>query len=134
MANKSPVYSKIEYENALSSRKNALQMQINLLNIIRNIGEYKDLRKKEFIRKIKIKSLLKEIKEKIKEIESKVPKSEELKLVEKFNKKNYAKEITTKEEKKEMKEAEKLKEKKRKKEYSIESELEEIKRKLEEIG
>ena len=137
MGNKSPIYSKIEYEDAVSSRKNVLEMQVNLLNTLKNIEEYKDLRKKELIWKIKMKSLLKDVHEKVKDIESKVPKSEELKEFE--NKKNIfkdniLKEIVTKEEKIELREETKSKEKKIKKESSIQSELEDIQRKLQEMS
>src|SRR3989344_2624614 len=129
MGNKGQIYSRIGYEEAMSSRKNILEMQINLLNLMRNIGEYKDLRKKELIWKIKMKSLLKEVKEKVRDIESKVPKSEELKD---HRKNDIPKEMVTKEEMKEIKEFKKLKEEKIQKESSIELELEEIKRKLQE--
>ncbi len=131
MGNKSPIYSKIEYEDAVSSRKNVLEMQVNLLNTLKNIEEYKDLRKKELIWKIKMKALLKDVHEKVKDIESKVPKAEELK---EYHKDNILKEIVTKEEKIELREETKSKEKKIKKETSIQSELEEIQRKLQEMS
>ena len=122
MGNKGQIYSRIGYEEAMSSRKNILEMQINLLNLMRNIGEYKDLRKKE---------LIWEVKEKVRDIESKVPKSEELKD---HRKNDIPKEMVTKEEMKEIKEFKKLKEEKIQKESSIELELEEIKRKLQEMS
>ena len=128
MGKKSPIYSRIGYEEAIGTKRNILEMQADLLKVIKNIEEYKDLRKKELIWKIKLKSLLKEVNDGIKYIESKVPEADELK---EFNKNDKIEKKISIEEGKEF---QKSKEAKIKKQSSIEIELEEIKRKLEEMS
>ena len=68
-----PIYSKIEFQNAVSAKRNMLTMQINLLNTLKNIENYKSLRKKELIAKIKLKNDLKYVKEKISKINEHLP-------------------------------------------------------------
>lgn len=72
----SPIYSKIEYEEARNSRKNLLESQAGLLRSLQHLENYRNLRKKEFMLKIKLKKNMKEIKDNIKEILKNAPKTE----------------------------------------------------------
>ncbi|MEK6890990.1 MAG: hypothetical protein AABX03_02535 [Nanoarchaeota archaeon] len=82
------VYSKVDYDSMLASKKQVLAAQINCLNILKNIDSYKDLRKKEFMLKLKVKNNFKEIKESLSRINENMPKKayDELKEIEKINK------------------------------------------------
>jgi hypothetical protein len=74
----SPIFSKIPYENAVEIKRNILNTQINLLNIMKKVNDYRDLRKKEFLYKLKIKNNLKEIKEQVNYIFNTFPKTKML--------------------------------------------------------
>ena len=67
---------KLDYENALDSKKQLLSTELNLLNIIKKIKEYRRLRKKEMVTKNKLKTSLATIKTKINLFESTFPKQE----------------------------------------------------------
>ena len=106
------IYSKIEYDNAIDARRNLLESQASLLRGLQHLDNYKGLRKKEILLKIKLKKFVKEVKENVKEILKNVPKTEGIK--------------------------ERMKEKKEGEEshvvLSIEAELEDIQNKLRELS
>jgi len=106
------IYSKINYEDAYSAKKDILGAQIELLNMIRTIEEYKLLRKQELMLKLKLKSDLRKTKENITNLIEKSPKT-----------KNINESIA------ENKESSKIK-KKPKELANVESELEDIQKKL----
>lgn len=110
---RAPIYSKIEYGSALDSRKNYLEIQASLLRIIKCIENYKILRKKELLDKIKLKTNSAKVKNSIKKIINDVPNAKfnfENKTMIKKSKKNNGRMA------------------------SIESELADIQRKLEEMN
>lgn len=69
-----PLYIQFNHDTMLEAKKQILVTQINSLNILRNINNYRDLRKKEFMYKLKIKNDLKHIKETISKMNEKLPK------------------------------------------------------------
>ena len=76
MATEHPIYSRIDYEDAMQAKKNMLRSQMNLLNIIKKLEEYKRLRKQELMLKLKLKNDLGEVKAKINKILDSAPKTE----------------------------------------------------------
>jgi len=50
------IYTKIEYPNAVETKKLVLTAQMNLLNSIKHMQSYKELRKKEQMLKLKLKN------------------------------------------------------------------------------
>jgi hypothetical protein len=77
----SHIYSKLDYEEAVSAKKNILEMQKNLLNSINKIESYKDLRKKELILKLKMKNNFKNIDDHIKKINNHLPETKSIKHI-----------------------------------------------------
>ncbi|MFH1358454.1 MAG: hypothetical protein ABIH37_01035 [archaeon] len=67
---------KIEYEEALSAKKEILSSQIDLLNIQKKMRDYKALRKKEFSLKNKLKSDFSSLKSKINTFTTTLPEDE----------------------------------------------------------
>lgn len=67
---------KFDYEQALDAKKQLLSSEISLLHILKALKAYKDLRKKEFIEKNKLKTNLTSLKNKIKLIKTEFPKPE----------------------------------------------------------
>ena len=112
-----PVYSKIEYQDALFAKKHILETQINLLNTVNNIKNYQELRKKELMLKLKLKNNLKNIKDEITRINSHLPQTKEMK------KHISVKKVKGYENKKQSEKA-----------SSIENELEDIKNKLSQLS
>lgn len=102
---------KFNYEDAISGKKSLLSSELNLLQILRKIRNYKMLRKKELTEKTKLKKSLSELKSKIDDLSSTFPKREE-KIIE------MPKPVKTKKETKHT---------------AIQRELDEIKRKLERL-
>jgi len=80
MKKSAKIYSKLDYGNAVEMKKAVLEIQMNLLNIIKDISDYKEIRKKEFDHKIKIKKNLKDLKELLKKEIDKAPKATKAKL------------------------------------------------------
>ena len=107
------VYSKLEYNSAISTKRNILGIQACLLRAIQIMESYRELRKKELMYKIKAKNNLKEIKDKINKILEQVPRSQ---ISKEFNQRTKEKE--------ENKSAV----------LGIEAELADIQRKLEEMA
>ncbi|MAG07514.1 hypothetical protein CMI46_01740 [Candidatus Pacearchaeota archaeon] len=85
----SPIYSKLSYENAYAIKKNMLQMQADILNIVKTIEEYKIIRKREFMLKVKLKSHFKETKTALNKLIKSVPQTEGLKEIKKENLKKH---------------------------------------------
>lgn len=93
-----PIHIKLEYPEAVDSKKNALNSEINLLKISKTIKNYSLLRKKEQNKKLKILKLIKETKTELGKIQKNLPKveipeilqehenAEEIKIKEKNNK------------------------------------------------
>ncbi len=67
---------KITHEDALASKKNLLTSEINLLQTLRKVKNYRILRKKEITSKNKLKTQLTSLKSKLNLIESTFPEPE----------------------------------------------------------
>lgn len=111
-------YLNLNYQDSMESKKQLLSSEINLINMHRAISNFKNLRKKEFEVKNKIKSSMSALRSKINLIQSTFPEEENLKI------KNIIKHkpkinARTKEEKSAL---------------SYQQELEEINRKLQRLG
>lgn len=81
METNTAIYSKVEYQDALAAKKAILATQINLLNIIQKVENYKELRKKELILKLKLKNNLRNIKENFTKINNHVPQTKGIKHI-----------------------------------------------------
>ena len=112
-----PIYSKIDYPNAISARRNLLESQANLLRSLQHLENYKDLRKKEIVWKIKLKNNVKEVKESVSKILKHVPKTSGVKQIET-----------------EFREKQKKKKKESPVKMSVEAELSDIQRRLQELS
>ena len=110
------IYSRISHEDAVLVRKNILEMEAGLLGIMQNIEAYKELRKREFMWKIKLKKNYKEIRSNIDTILKEVPKTEGVKQIEEEHRERRKKGFTSTNS------------------INIESELMEIQKKLEEMN
>ena len=102
---------KLDYENALNSKKQILMSEANLLRILEKMSSYKSLRKKEFELKNKLRIALMSLIAKIDLINGYLPNENIFKI------KNKTK-----------------KQKENKESRNIQEELVEIKRKLERLG
>ena len=102
---------KLNYEEALSGKKQILSMQLNLLQTAKKVRNYRILRKKEFILKTNLKTKSKELGTKIGQFLTSMPKDGE-------------EEETPKRAKRKEKEVK----------QSISKELEDIQRKLSKLG
>ncbi|MBT4375910.1 hypothetical protein HOD29_00860 [archaeon] len=74
MGEKSLIHIKLQYEEAVETKKDILSSEINLLNLIKIIRKYKDLRKKELENKIKIQRKVKQLKANINKLQKTLPK------------------------------------------------------------
>ncbi|MFA5020387.1 MAG: hypothetical protein WC533_04810 [Candidatus Pacearchaeota archaeon] len=110
-----PVYAKIGYSEAVQIRKEILKTEAEILATIKRLKEYRLLRKKEIMLKIKLKNEISEIKEAIFELLKEVPTTHKI---------EEAKKIQV-----QVKQKRDLKE-----DSDIESQLREIQRKLDELG
>jgi hypothetical protein len=110
-----PIYSKIEYENAYRIKVNILKLQESLLNVYQSMDDYKTLRKKEMILKLKLRSEITETKKLLIQLTSSMPQTPGIKKI--------RKEI--------IKENEEIP---KQNNMSIETQLEEIKRRLQELA
>lgn len=103
---------KLDYETSLSSKKQLLSAELNLLQIIRKIKAYNFLRKREFAAKKEFKKTISSLKSRVNSVEATFPEQD-------LKKKKMSKVIK----------------KIRKKERSnLKNELDEIKKKLERLG
>ncbi len=67
---------KLNYEGALSAKKQLLSCELNLLHTIKRIKNYKILRKRETATKNKLKTSITSLKSKLNLIQSKFPEQE----------------------------------------------------------
>ena len=114
---------KLDYEKALSAKKQLLSSEADILNTIRAIKTYGLLRKKEFAMKNKFRLDLAALKIKINLIESTFPEQEET-----------AKKRTILTMKKSGEKNKKVHTNKKKKKDEIQAELDDIKNKLSKLG
>ena len=92
------------------SKKNFLNSELELLNTIKSLRNYRDLRKEEFVLKITLKNKIAECLTALHELEKRLPKTD------------YNPEKTNKEDKEEVK-----------KKLSLQEEIEQVRRKLEKL-
>jgi len=104
-------YIKLEYSESIDTRKNILNSEVNLLNLLSKLNKYKKLRRNELVKKTKLKTILRQVKIKLGSLNRDMPKIEMLELEQPIREMAF-----------EAKERGK-----------IESELEEIKKRLEEL-
>jgi len=117
MKNENLIHVRLEYEEAVESKKNVLSSEMNLIRIMRIIKEYHSLRLNELKLKSSLYRKLKEIKKDIKSLQLILPKLELPQILKK--------------EQPEIKEPEKeIIPKEKKYDTSLESELKEIQEKL----
>lgn len=81
------VYSRLEYQDVVSGKKNILETEQSFLNILNNINNYKALRKKEIVLKIKLRNDLKHIKDSFTKISNHVPQTKGIKHIKAMPKK-----------------------------------------------
>lgn len=60
MVTENPVYIKLEYQESIQSKKDVLSTEMSLLNIVKSIKNYKELREEEFILRAQMYKLIKE--------------------------------------------------------------------------
>lgn len=109
------IYSRLEYDNALRIKKNILKIEADLLETMQAMEEYKLLRKKEYMSKVKLKNTLKETKASIGKLLDTVPKTPGIKKMKKEN-------------------IEKQKFVEEKHDFSIEAQLKDIRKRLQELS
>ena len=119
MTNSNLIHVKLEYEEAVQSKKEIFSSEINLLKIVKNIKKYQLLRTEELKIKTKVLKKLKETNINIKKLQTNLPK---IKIPEKLKKQGEEKS-----DKIELK-LEKIKEKHY--DSDLESQLKEIQEKL----
>lgn len=112
-------YLNLNYQDSLNSKKQLLGSEINLINVHRAISNFKNLRKKEFESKNKIKSSMAALRSKINLIQSTFPEEENLRI------KDIIKHIKPKINARTKEEKENI---------SYQQELEDIQRKLQRLG
>jgi len=113
--NENAVHVRIEYEEALESKKSLLSLEMELLRVVQSIRRYNHFRNKELKSKIKLESKMKSLIIDTRKIEKTLPK------------------VKIPESKKPGKETSEEKQKKKKEEkydLTIEQELQDIQRKL----
>jgi hypothetical protein len=119
MKNENLIHVKLEYDEALQSKREVLSSEMNLLRIAKTIKNYHILRSNELKRKLKLYRKIREIITSIKNIQITLP---ELKIPEILKKD------------KEIEEPKKVQVKERQYDDSLESQLQEIQDKLKSIG
>jgi len=118
------IHIKLEHNEALESKKDILNSEIGLLNIVKSIKRFQDLRSEELKTKIKANKKLKELKTNIGKLQQTLPK---IKIPEILEEKREDEE----DDKEEMKKP-KIKEKIY--DSSLENQLQEIQEKLRQLG
>lgn len=116
--NENFVHVKVDYDEALESKKSLLSLEIDLLRIIKSIRTYKQIRSKELKEKVKLSKKIKESLADLRKLHRIFPK---IKIPQTQINKKVEKE--TPEEKKKRKRAEKY-------DITIEQELQDIQKKL----
>ena len=94
MADEKLIHVRLEYEDAIQSKKDILSSEMDLLKIIQTIKKYHELRSKEFKLKIKLYRQIKTLLTEIRRLQKNLP---ELKIP-KILKKHETKEIISKKE------------------------------------
>jgi len=115
--NEEPIHVKLEFNEAIQSKKDILNAELHLLKIAKALKRYHLIRSRELKLKLFLYKQLKDIKVDIKKLETDLPKIKIPKLLEK--REHFEEEISSKSTTKEKKEH-----------SSIEEELKEIQRKL----
>jgi len=69
------LHIRLEVGEAINSKRNLLSSEINFINILKKIQNYRDLRRKELARKIELKSIMRETSELMKKFKEEMPKS-----------------------------------------------------------
>ena len=70
------LHVRVEYEEAIESRKQFLESQLNILEILKRLKKYKLLRKRELILKTKLKQSFSSLHSEINQLQNHLPKSE----------------------------------------------------------
>ena len=68
---------KLNYEEALSAKKQILSAELNLLQTAKRVKNYKILRRRELVFKNKLKTVLKNLKEKLRALKLTLPEEEQ---------------------------------------------------------
>ena len=68
------LYVKLGYNEAVIGKKEFLSAQINMLQLLKSLKSYKNLRRRELILKTKFKTKLTDLKKKINELQTMLPK------------------------------------------------------------
>lgn len=126
MKEQSIVHIKVDYEEAIQSKRDLLTTERDFLNIIRRIKRYNVLRSEELNNKIKIQNKLKELNSNLNKINQIFPK---IKLPDILKKKEIIKKNEEEEEKQEIAKA-----KEENKGDDLENQLMEIQEKLRRLG
>jgi hypothetical protein len=127
MKEQSVVHIKIDYEEAVRSKKNILSSEADFLRIIKRIKRYEILRSEELNNRIRIQNKIRDLKTDITKINEVFPK---VKLPDILKKKEAPKKIVNIEQEKELKvEIEKQHE-----DNDLENQLREIQEKLKRLG
>jgi len=74
-----PIYVKVSYDNTIFARREILSSEINLINSVKRIKEYKRLRDEELLQKTNLKKLFTNTKDNVRKIILTVPKTEGIK-------------------------------------------------------
>ena len=72
----STIHIRLEYEEAVASKKDILSSEMNLLRIARELGKYKALRKKELELKLNLSKKIKETRASLNKLHRELPKVE----------------------------------------------------------
>jgi len=70
---KDVIHVKLEFEDALNSKKNLLQTEMSLLNILKTIGAYRILRKKELSARLKLRGKFRETASDLRKLQKYLP-------------------------------------------------------------
>jgi hypothetical protein len=74
MKEQNPIHIKLEYEEAIQSRRDILSSEMNLIEIMKCVQRFGLLRKEELIYKIKLQKKMKELMINIKQLQEMLPK------------------------------------------------------------
>lgn len=70
-----PLHIQLEYNESIAAKKNILNSEISLINALKRMQNFKDLRKKEIAKKIELKSKINDILSSINFIKKNLPKT-----------------------------------------------------------
>jgi len=119
MKNENLIHVKLEYKEALESKRNILSSEINLLRIAKTIKKYRFLRMEELKIKLRLHRKIKEILTNMRKIQTTLPRLEIPEILKRDR---------------EIEEPDKLPIREREYDESLESQLQEIQDKLKSIG